>query len=58
MLTHLELEGGNLMSQDQRKGGKDREVYIICAFELLSLYSSCTLLVSSGDARHSGRDVS
>lgn len=43
------------MSQDQRRGGQ-REKVALC-FESLSLYYSCTLLVSSGDARHSGGDV-
>lgn len=44
-----------IMSQDQRRGGQ-REKVALC-FESLSLYYSCTLLVSSGDARHSGGDV-
>ena len=56
-LTCLRLWGGKLCLKTKGGVDREREGCTICAFELLSLYSSCTLSVSSGDARHGGGDV-
>lgn len=49
---------GETHGKDQRKGGTEGDMVALLWFELLSLCSSCTPSGSSGDAGHSGRDVS